>query len=51
MEACCGEAVEREGDLLSEEELEQALKAMKKRKAPGVDGIPIELYLTEPRVP
>ena len=39
-----GPPEDRAEDTLSDEELEIALKAMKKRKAVGPDMIPIELY-------
>ena len=32
-------------DLMTEEEILEAMKAMKKNKAPGIDGIPLEMFL------
>ena len=40
-----GPAARRKKDTLSLREKETALRVLKKMKAPGRDGIPIELYL------
>jgi hypothetical protein len=43
-----GPAIRRRKDRLSLGEKETALRVLKKMKAPGRDGIPIELYQTNP---